>query len=174
MSDSFYQYAQRLTLCMLKYQYIEYALKSCLIRYHAAARYRLAGYLPYEVPLDAVENAAMGQLVKWFKSYSENGLLQTSLNKIKSERDYVAHQGFIFTIEKETDDAVILEKLKELEASHQRAEDCLATLFSEIEHAEKVVQLAYTDLRTRSQAEGKSPLEAFKLPGIRGVRAGEP
>ena len=174
MSDPFFQFAQRLTLCMLKYQYIEYALKSCLLRFHAAVRFRLDGYLPYEVPLDAIENAAMGQLVKWFKSYSANQPLLTALNKVKSERDHVAHQGFMFTLEKEANDTVILERLKELEASHQRAEDCLAMLFSEVEKAEDVVQKAYADLRARSESEGGVPPEALHLPPTRRPPEGEP
>jgi hypothetical protein len=146
---------------MLTYQYVEFGLKSCLIRFHAAIRYRLAGYLPYEVPFDAIEGAALGLLVKWFKLYSTNQLLIGSVNKIKGERDFVAHQGYVFTMEEQSDAAHIEKRLRDLEEAHQRAEDCLSLLQPEIERAEGIVQRAYSELRIRCEAEGTSPLEAF-------------
>lgn len=164
MRDQFLQYTQQLTLCMLKYQYIEFALRGCLVRFHATVRFRLAGYLPYAFPLDAIEGAALGLLVKWFKSFSDNTELVRKLNKLKTERDQLAHQGFIFSCEEQSDDSLLIEKTKELAAANERAEACLAELHPELERAEFAVQSAYAALRAKCEAKGISPPEAFKLP----------
>ena len=166
MDQLLLEHTQSVARCMLRYQYIEFGLKSCLVRFHAAIRFRLAGYLPYEVPLDALEGAALGLLVKWFKLYSENQALITAMSKIKAERDFIAHQAYIFTLEEQSNPAHVQQRLRDLEQAHRRADECLALLQPEIEQAEQIVQRAYSDLRARSEAEGKSPPEAFNPRAI--------
>ena len=168
MSDQLRAYTERLTHCMLKYQYIEFALKGCLVRFHATAHFRLAGYLPYKVPLEAIESAALGQLIKSFKTFSEDGELVRELNKLSGERDHIAHQGFIFTCEEQNDESLLLERTKELEAARQRAESCLSKVFPELERADFAVESAYAELRSRCQAKGVAPPEAIRLPPIPG------
>jgi hypothetical protein len=164
MSDQFLHYTKQLTLCMLQYQYIEFALRGCIVRYHATAKFRLDGYLPYEVPLEAIDGAALGLLVKWFKLFSTNIALVKELNKLKVERDRLAHQGFVFTYEEQNNDAILSEKTKELEGAHRRAEECFARVHAELEQAEQVVQRAYSDIRAKREAEGLTPPEPFKVP----------
>ncbi|PZP25812.1 hypothetical protein [Pseudomonas kuykendallii] len=81
MSEPFNKYSQQLTFCMMKS--IEFGLKYCLIRCHATVTFRLDGYLPYEIPLKAIEDAPLGKLIELYKPYTTNTPLIQELRKIK-------------------------------------------------------------------------------------------
>lgn len=150
MSNAFHRYSQKLSECLATYQFIEHALRSCLVRFHATVSFRLKGYLPYEIPLDAIDDAALGTLTKWFKSYSSNVELVRELDSIKKERDRIAHRGYVLSVEEQADGALLIQKTEELEAAHLRAQACYAKLHTELELAEKLVQRASMEIQSQN------------------------
>lgn len=168
MSDQFQQYFMKLTLCMMTYQFIEFGLRYCLHRCHATVKFRLHEYLPYQPSIAAVEDAALGRLVDWYKSYTDNEALIREIRVIKADRDRIAHQGYVLTIEEQADDEFLLAETRKLEVAHTKAEECLERLRAEMEKTDAVVNRAYSELRAKATAQGQSLPETRNVQSIIG------
>src|SRR5690554_3281623 len=110
MSDAFTRHKNALVVCLSTYQFIEESLKSCLIRVNATIKFRLDGYLPYEIPTKAIEEAALGRLIEWYKPYVADQSLIPALKKVKEERDLLAHQGLLLTLEEQINEPLLEQK----------------------------------------------------------------
>ncbi len=152
---------------MMTYQFIEFGLRFCLHRCHASIKYRLDGYLHYEAPLQAVEDAALGRLIEWYKGFTTNEALIKDLRGIKSERDRVAHQGYVLTLEEQRDDAFLAREAEKLEASHAKAEACLKALHAEMQTTDDVINAIYSDYRAKKAAQGAASPESPVIEGTK-------
>jgi hypothetical protein len=166
MSQRFHEYSRQLALCTMTYQFIELSLRFCLLRCHATVQFRLEGLLPYEAPFRAIQDAAMGRLIDWYKIFTTNTTLIEDLRSIKGERDRIAHQGYILTLKEQDNDAFLIQETQKLEAAEKRANACLEALKVEGEKTDEVVNRVYAELRSRRSAEGTA-LPA--TPTIHGV-----
>lgn len=101
MPVTFKQYTNALLQCLGQYQFIEEALRFCLVRCHATTKFRLDGFFPYQAPLQAIEDAALGRLIDWYKTYTNNSELILDLRSIKAARDHIAHRGLALTLEEQ-------------------------------------------------------------------------
>lgn len=171
MSDQFDNFSRKVTLCMMTYQFIEYSLRFCLHRCHAIIKFRLDGHLTYEVPTQSVEDAALGRLIDWYKTFTSNTALIKQLRSIKAERDRIAHQAYVLTLEEQRDDVFLARRIGELEAIHERARACLLDLQSEMEGTDKVVNEVYAELRARKTSQGASLPES---PIVEGTQDADP
>jgi len=151
---------------MITYQYIEFSLRFCLHRCHATIKFRLDDCLPYESPFNAIEDAALGRLIEMYKVFTSNNSLIIDLRKIKSERDRIAHQGYVLTLEEQVNDVFLSEKMKELEASHEEAEACLKGLRTEMEKTDEVVKSSYSELRIKQASKGVTIPETPEIEGV--------
>ena len=165
MSQYFDAYSSRLSLCMMTYQFIEYGLRFCLHRCHAAIKYRLDGHLHYEAPLKAIEDAALGRLVEWYKGFTTNQDLIKELRSIKAERDRIAHQGYVLTLEEQRDDSFLVRESEKLAASHAKAKACLDALHKEMEHTDKVINEVYASYRAQKQLQGEALAQKPTIEG---------
>lgn len=129
----------------MNYQFIEESLRFCLIRCHATIKFRLEGYLGYEVPYKAIGDAALGRLIEWYRPYTENQTLIEELRKIKSARDQTAHESLLSLSEHHEEG--ILAKTTALEASHAEARACFLRLVDEMHRTDRAVNRAYENLR---------------------------
>jgi hypothetical protein len=164
MSTAFLRYRDQLTGCLMTYQFIEEGLRFCLIRYHATVKFRLDGFLPYELPLQSIEDAALGRLIDWYKVYAKNTELIRELRRIKSMRDHVAHQGLALTLEEQMNESLLDEKTKELEEAYAKANACFLQLVREMEAAEESVSRAYDQLKAERDAQALPVPEPFVDP----------
>ena len=119
------QYSEALLICLGTYQFIEEGLRSCLVRIHATTQFRLEGFFPYEIPLNAIDDAALGRLIDWFKTYTKNADLIKDLRAIKGARDRIAHRGLLLSLEQQVNEAYLDEQIAELKEADARADDCL-------------------------------------------------
>ncbi|MCQ4271486.1 hypothetical protein NA655_10690 [Pseudomonas kuykendallii] len=166
MSEPFNKYSQKLTFCMMTYQFIEFGLKHCLIRCHATVKFRLDGYLPYEIPLTTIEDAPLGKLIELYKPYTTNTPLIQELRKIKKDRDMIAHQGYLLTLEEQADGEFLIKQADALEASHRQADECMKKLHIEMGATDRIVSDAYAELRSRRLDQGDSLPESPNIPAI--------
>jgi hypothetical protein len=148
MRTPFQRYIDELTSCMMTYQFIEEGLRFCLYRCHATIQFRLDGYLPYEAPSNTIGDAALGRLVDWYKVFTSNESLIREIRAIKSDRDRLAHQGLVFTLEEQSNDSFLRERTEDLKAAHAKADACFTKLRAEMEATDEVVNRAYGELRT--------------------------
>jgi hypothetical protein len=164
------QYTQAVLQCLGTYQFIEEGLRSCLIRIHATTQFRLEGYFPYEMPLKAIDEAALGRLVEWFKTYTENVDLIKDLRAIKTARDRIAHRGLLLSLEEQVDEAYLDQQIAELKEADARADDCFKRVLKEWEFAENAVTRAYDVLKVESKASGTKPPPPFSDEAIEAAR----
>jgi hypothetical protein len=139
------QYFDLLPQCMLNYQFIEEGLRFCLYRQHAIVEMRVKTILPYKPPLESIQNAAMGKLISYFQTFCDNKGLLESLNKVKTKRDRLAHQGYLMTFEEQNDPTFVSNQLIELESAYKEAKACFSALQGEME---RIHSLAETTVKT--------------------------
>lgn len=164
MSTTFLRYRDQLTSCLATYQFIEQALRFCLIRYHATVKFRLEGFLPYELPFQSIEDAALGRLIDWYKVYANNAELVRELHQIKSARDHIAHQGLALALEEQTNEAFLDQKTMELQDAHAKADACFHKLVEEMKAADESVNCAYGQLKAERSARALPVPEPFVDP----------
>lgn len=139
------QYLDLLPQCMLNYQFIEEGIRFCLYRQHAIVAMRVKTILPYKPPFQSIQNAAMGKLISYFQAFCDNKELLESLNKVKTKRDRLAHQGYLMTFEEQNDPAFVSSQLVELESAYKEAKACFSALQGEME---RIHSLAETTAKT--------------------------
>lgn len=138
--DKLKQYIDLLPQCMLNYQFIEEGLRFCLYRQHAIVAMRVKTILPYKPPFDSIQNAAMGKLISYFKTFCDNEELLKSLNDVKTKRDHLAHQGYLLTFEEQSDLKFVSDQLVELEFAYKEAKNCFAAIQSEMWRINNLVE----------------------------------
>ena len=126
--DQFLQ--SSLPRCLITYQFIEEALRTCLINQHAIVYKKLNGALHYNPPIGSIENAALGKLIEYFKVFSkDNCALVKKLNQVKGHRDNLAHRGYVM-YSHEISEEEAREKLKDCEEKLEYAKTCLNEIHS--------------------------------------------
>lgn len=151
MTQQFKEYSDALASCMATYQFIEESLKFCLYRCHAIVRFRLYGVLSYSIPFNAIDNAALGRLIDYYKVFTENENLINNLRLLKKHRDHCAHKGYLLTEDEQDDDALLQDRKEELQEFHNKADLCMRDLKVEMETVEKLVEGVYAKLRTEQE-----------------------
>lgn len=140
MTDKLHEYLNvLLPKCLLSYQFIEECLRQCLYRQHAIAHRKLNGLLPYNPPLESINNVAMGKLVQYFQTFSDDDQLISLLNQVRENRNTVAHQGYLMTYEEQNNQEVIERKHMELKSFLSQAQECLAMVQAELVKLEDIV-----------------------------------
>ena len=159
---TFQQYSDALLRCLGTYQFIEEGLRFCLVRYHATTLFRLDGLLPYKVPVRAIEDAALGRLVDWMKTYCNNDELLSQLRQVKSKRDRLAHRGLVLNLNQQGDAAFLETQVDELALAHEEAQKCFQLLVAQMETADEIVRRAQQTLAAEKLARGAAPPEPFR------------
>jgi hypothetical protein len=159
---TYQRYSDRLLLCLGTYQFIEETLRFCLIRCHATTKFRLDGYLPYHFSLQGIEDAALGRLIEWYKSYTVNEELIRDLQRIKKTRDYLAHRGLALTVEESSNEVFMSDLLTKLKQAQTQADECFKQLEGEMQTTDDAVNRAYKTLKTDYAANNKTPPKAFE------------
>jgi hypothetical protein len=162
MPVTFKQYTDALLQCLGQYQFIEEALRFCLVRCHATTKFRLDGFFPYQAPLQAIEDAALGRLIDWYKTYTNNSELISDLRSIKAARDHIAHRGLALTLEEQESEEFLSQQVTELGEALIRAQDCFSRLMSEMEATDKAVNRAYAAMQAEYNARREPAPPPFK------------
>lgn len=164
MSAAFKRYTESFLHCLMLYQFIEESLRFCLVRCHATIKFRLEGYLTYESPLQAIEDAALGRLIDWYNPFTTNKDLIRDLRHIKTVRDHVAHQGLVFTLEEQLNEKLLEQKSEELEVAKAEAEHCFKLVTQEMNATDEMVNRAYAVLRAENEARNGELPPPFEDP----------
>lgn len=146
MTDKLHEYLNvLLPRCLLAYQFIEECLRQCLYRQHAIVHKKLKGLLPYNLPLESINNAAMGKLIQYFQAFNNDERLISLLNQAKKNRDTVAHQGYLMTYEEQSNQEFTERKCEELKTLLSQAEECLAMVQAEWQKLEDIANNVYSN-----------------------------
>lgn len=104
--------------------------------------------------MQAIEDAALGRLIDWYKTYTTNDALINQLRELKGERDRMAHQGYLLNLEEQRDDDFLHQEAAKLKEAHKRAKACLGALQPEMQRTDDLVKSVYAELRAKRLAQG--------------------
>lgn len=139
MTDRVTEYMQvHLPKCMLTYQFIEEALKTCLRTQHAIVHGKLNGVLKYNPPISSIDNAPIGRLVQYFKVFCDDKELLELLKEVQPRRNDAAHQGYLLMGNEQNDSNLIEGKIEQAKQDLEQANECLSKLHKEAIRLEKI------------------------------------
>jgi hypothetical protein len=90
-------YREELNKALEKCQFIEETLKKCIISALEIARFQTSPYFPINIKSEDISKLPLGPLVRYFSKINNNLALHEALRNIIKERNYVAHQSYLFT-----------------------------------------------------------------------------
>ncbi len=98
--DKFYLHvAHALSGCQL----VEQQLKLYITEALELVEKRLAGQLPFKMKGSNYDDAALGYLIKVFKTLSNESQLAEDLDRFKKERDFLSHRAITSCLDREGD-----------------------------------------------------------------------
>lgn len=96
-----------------------------------AIHIKMKGFLHYEVPGKELWKQPLGSLIREFDKRTDKKDIVDSLRELADDRNFFAHRGYLLTLEEQTGKEDISELLNRLDASHQKAKECLKSLVRE-------------------------------------------
>jgi hypothetical protein len=96
-NDGVKAYETALLKALEKCQHIELVLQECILLAMSIPSVKLS-HLPFKDKQESVRKSPLGKLIKIYSSINTDENLQEALEKIKKDRNYVAHQSYDFTL----------------------------------------------------------------------------
>ena len=98
------KYMEAASHALAGFQIIEAGLKDYILEYHHIVQGFLPDQMRYEYSLQDIEGLALGRLVTTFSRMNDNASLIKSLQKLKTQRDDLAHRALtkLYGRERET------------------------------------------------------------------------
>jgi len=95
-TEKFDQYIAASQSAMLQYQLIECALKSYIKNIHVLIKSRMPSELNFAYNAGDFDLMSLERLLNIFSKYSKNKNLISQLNKLREQRNYIAHKSFSY------------------------------------------------------------------------------
>lgn len=97
------EYLDLVGKALLDFQYIELALKLYIAETYAIISSRVKGIVPFKYDWKDVENEPLGRLLDQFSKISSDHQLVEDLRPLQKERNKLAHQAYVLTLEEQSD-----------------------------------------------------------------------
>ena len=97
------EYLDLVGKALLDFQYIELALKLYIAEVYAIISSRVEGIVPFKYDWKDVENEPLGRLLDRFSMISSDHQLVKDLRPLQKERNKLAHQAYVLTLEEQSD-----------------------------------------------------------------------
>ncbi|MDF0377016.1 hypothetical protein GOC95_02210 [Methylophilus sp. YYY-1] len=124
-------YKDRVLRILANFQLLELALKIYIGKSYEFINYLVEGRVHYDFSITDVENYPLERLLSVFGKLNGNQELQKRLNKLKSERNYVAHQALLVTIGNNLNTDTLHEKARDFFYLEDELMECLKLLTDE-------------------------------------------
>ena len=95
------EYLDLVGKALLDFQYIELALKLYIAEVYAIISSRVEGIVPFKYDWKDVENEPLGRLLDRFSMISSDHQLVKDLRPLQKERNKLAHQAYVLTLEEQ-------------------------------------------------------------------------
>lgn len=113
---------------LLYFQLIEQALKEIILLHHKLIQIRLDGFSTYNYSENSINDAAMGRLIDLFKVFCEDSEFIKLLRSVKTDRDRIAHKGYLEIHPSHTGDYLITKEISKVKNSVNKASVVLSRL----------------------------------------------
>lgn len=97
------EYLDLVGQALLDFQFIELALKLYMAETYAIISSRVEGVVPFKYGWKDVENEPLGRLLDQFSKISSDHQLIQELRPLQKERNKLAHQAYVLTLEEQSD-----------------------------------------------------------------------
>ncbi len=114
-------YQAEIMRALEKFQFIEETLKECIFSAVKIAENKLTPYFPLNYQAKDISKLPLGPLINKFVKINSNTNLHKDLKDITQDRNYIAHQSFLFTLGELEDEALMGDELKKLKDIYERA-----------------------------------------------------
>jgi hypothetical protein len=91
-------YQQRTVALLTNYQLLELTLKMYIGTSYDYIKMLVADHIQFDFSIKDVESYPLERLLNVFGKMNDNADLKKRLNKLRSERNYIAHEALIVTI----------------------------------------------------------------------------
>ncbi|MBW8000882.1 MAG: hypothetical protein FVQ80_02525 [Planctomycetes bacterium] len=125
------EYFDKLPRLLMRFQYIEEVLKMYIHTADLAIHVKMKGLLHYEVPGKELWKQPLGSLIREFNKRTDKKDIVAILKELVEDRNFFAHEGYLLTIEQQKGKEDISELLGRLDATRQKAGECLKSLIKE-------------------------------------------
>ena len=106
-------YKERVTSILANFQLLELALKIYIGKSYDLIAYLVEDRIHFDFSISDVENYPLERLLNLFGKMNRNEELKKRLNKLRAERNYIAHEGLLVTVG----------SAPNMDTLHQKAED---------------------------------------------------
>lgn len=124
-------YKDRVTGILANFQLLELALKIYIGKSYEFIQYLVEDRVHFDFSISDVENYPLERLLNVFGKLNGNEELKKRLNKLKAERNYVAHQALLVTIGSNPNMDTLHEKAKDFFYLEDELMECLNLLTHE-------------------------------------------
>ena len=161
--SAYHRYNRTLQLSMLDFQFIEEALRMCLIRDYALIYFRTKDVLRFNLPIKELEKDPLGRLISKFEQFSNDSALVSSLREMQPFRNQCAHRGMLLTVEQQRDVQYLAAETAMMEARRKDTQSCFNKILAESQRLEAILN----DPRRRDQVERDEGSSSGSVPGAR-------
>lgn len=91
-------YKERVTAILANFQLLELVLKIYIGKSYELIAYLVEDRIHFDFSISDVENYPLERLLNLFGKMNRNEELKKRLNKLRTERNYVAHEGLLVTV----------------------------------------------------------------------------
>ncbi|MGQ0583519.1 MAG: hypothetical protein ACT4O6_16390 [Reyranella sp.] len=137
--SAYHRYNRALQLLMLDFQYIEEALRVCLVRDYALIHFRTKDVLHFKPPIKDLEKDPLGRLISKFEQFSNDSALVLSLREIQPFRNQCAHRGMLLTVEQQRDVQYLAAETAMMETKRKDTQGCFNKILVESHRLEAVL-----------------------------------
>lgn len=117
-----------------KCQFVEETLRVYISLVIDIIRKKVGNIFPIRFSENDLSKLSLGKLVTIFSRLNDNVALKSSLSKITTERNFVAHRSFLFTIGELRDAAKLSELVHKIEEIKENAKNIHEALLEETWH----------------------------------------
>ena len=101
------EYNSQIMRVLSNFQFIEEALRMYISYSYRLITQKLDKQIPFSFTYNDVKNDSLGKLLKKFKKINANSKLIKNLEKLKKERDFIAHKAFLLTQDEQDRKSVV-------------------------------------------------------------------
>lgn len=134
----FLEYINQVQKALLNFQYIEEGMKMYIDYAQMIISINLNKKIPYKHHYDALKNLPMRKALKEFQRYNDNEILIKKIQKIIENRNFVAHESFLLSMEEQNNEKDMGAKAEKMKNIADNARFIFLELIAEVEKIRQV------------------------------------
>lgn len=124
---------------IVEFQFMEERLKFYILNSYKLVKLRLKGTIEFNYSESEIENSSLGKLIFHFKKLSSDSHLIDAMSSLTSDRNYVAHRGFVVQYETYSNAVSYQDEIDKIKDITRRLRECVMPLWEKSQQLTAVV-----------------------------------